>query len=94
MSPDKSHGGLLLYWIGVVMTVACVCLVVTGGTEVMYRFEHWPFPLSWAFAGIAMAAFLFAELCLSANPLPKEPPREREERSLQTPEGQAVEQYS
>jgi threonine/homoserine/homoserine lactone efflux protein len=76
-----------LYWIGVAMTVACLALVVAGNTELLSRFEHTAFPLSWAFAGGAVLAFVAFELCDSARSLP----REVEERSQLSPEWEAVE---
>lgn len=56
-----------LYWIGVVMTLACVALVLAGNTELVYQFEHRYFPLSWTLAGIAVLAFLAAEFCPLAD---------------------------
>jgi hypothetical protein len=51
------------YWIGVTMTLACFAFVMAGNTELLGRFEHRGFPLSWAFAGAAIIAFLAAEAC-------------------------------
>ena len=51
------------YWIGVIMTVVCVALALAGNTDLIYRFEHSRFPLSWIAAGVAMLAFLAAEFC-------------------------------
>ena len=51
------------FWSGVLMTVACLALVLAGNTELGYRLEHTGFPLSWAFAGFALIQFLAAELC-------------------------------
>jgi hypothetical protein len=53
------------YWVGVAATLACIGLVAAGSTEAVHRFEHTSFPLSWALAGIAMIAFLAAELSRS-----------------------------
>jgi hypothetical protein len=53
------------YWIGVAMTLTCFALVLAGNTELGWRFEHRGFPLSWAFAGAAVLAFLAAEFCHS-----------------------------
>ena len=60
------------YWIGVAMTLACFAFVLAGNTELFWRFEHRGFPLSWAFAGAAVLAFLGAEFCHSAFSLPSE----------------------
>lgn len=55
------------YWIGVSMTVACVCLVLAGNTKIGFRLEHWDYPLSWVTAGIGMLAFLVSEICRPAG---------------------------
>jgi hypothetical protein len=52
-----------LYWIGIVMTLGCVAFVLAGNTEVLWRFEHAGFPMSWAFGVIAVLAFVAAEVC-------------------------------
>jgi hypothetical protein len=76
------------YWIGVVMTTACVATVLAGNTELFHRFEHTGFPLSWAFAGIAAIAFLATEICNPGSSRPSE----AEEESLQySPEFETVE---
>ena len=49
------------YWTGIVLTLACLVFVVAGNTELLYRFEHTAFPLSWALAGAAVLAFLATE---------------------------------
>jgi len=78
------------YWLGVVMTLACLALIVAGNTELLYRFEHTRFPLSWALAGIAVIAFVAAELCHPADALTGA--SEAEERSPElAPEWEAVE---
>jgi len=73
------------------MTLACVTFIVAGNTELLWRFEHAAFPLSWAFGGIAMLAFLAAEFCDST------PSRsaEAEDRSSQfSPDWEVVEPQS
>jgi len=76
------------YWIGVAMALACLAFVVAGNTELVWRFEHTGFPLSWALAGAAVLAFLAFELCDYSSSLP----REAEDRSSQlSPEWEAVE---
>jgi hypothetical protein len=60
------------YWIGVVMTLACFAFVLAGNTDLVWRFEHKAFPLSWGFAGAAVLAFLGSEFCHSAFSLPNE----------------------
>jgi hypothetical protein len=59
-------------WIGVVLTLACFVTVVAGNTELVWRFEHVGFPLSWVLAGAAILAFLATELCDSTASLPDE----------------------
>jgi threonine/homoserine/homoserine lactone efflux protein len=77
-----------LYWIGVALTLACLALIVTGNTELLWRFEHTGLPLSWALAGAAVLAFMAFEFCDSASSLPSE----EEDRSSQlSPEWEAVE---
>jgi hypothetical protein len=49
------------YWLGVTMTLGCLALVVAGNTDLVGRFEHKGFPLSWAFGVAAVVAFLAAE---------------------------------
>jgi uncharacterized membrane protein YoaT (DUF817 family) len=51
------------FWMGVVMTLACIALILAGNTETFYRLERTSFPLSWAFAGVAIFEFLAAEIC-------------------------------
>jgi hypothetical protein len=51
------------FWMGVVMTLACIALILAGNTETFYRLERTSFPLSWAFAGVAILEFLAAEIC-------------------------------
>ncbi len=45
------------------MAVACVAMILAGNMELAWRFEHASFPLSWAFAGAALLAFLAFEIC-------------------------------
>ncbi|MGD0047394.1 MAG: hypothetical protein ABSE42_10280 [Bryobacteraceae bacterium] len=59
-------------WIGVVLTLACFGTVVAGNTELVWRFEHAGFPLSWVLAGAAILAFLATEFCDSTASLPDE----------------------
>jgi predicted cobalt transporter CbtA len=92
MSTTKRDGTVGIYagfyWLGTVMTLACLALIVAGNTELLYRVEHTRFPLSWALAGIAVLAFVAAELC---HP-PDAPVAEAEDGSPQlTPEWEAVE---
>jgi hypothetical protein len=51
------------YWLGILTTVACFALVLAGNTEVLWRFEHVGFPISWAFGAIAVLAFTAVEVC-------------------------------
>jgi hypothetical protein len=51
------------YWIGIIMTLACLAFVLAGNTNLVYRFEHSRFPLSWVPAIVAMLSFLAAEFC-------------------------------
>jgi hypothetical protein len=59
-------------WIGVVLALACFAAVVAGNTELVWRFEHSGFPLSWVLAGAAILAFLATEFCDSTASLPDE----------------------
>ena len=76
------------YWIGMVMTLACLTFVLASNTELLFRFEHTAFPLSWAFAGLAVVAFLAAESCQPAESLTSET---EDESSQLVPEWEAVE---
>ena len=76
------------FWLGIAMTLACLALIVAGNTELLYRFEHTRFPLSWAFAGIAVLAFIATEFCHPAGA----PAAEAEDGSPQlAPEWETVE---
>ena len=66
------------YWAGIALTLACFGLVLSGNTDLIWRFEHRPLPLSWAVAGAGVLAFLAAE-CTSVL----FPRRRAEERSSQ-----------
>lgn len=79
MSTSKRNWTAGFYWIGVAMTLAFFALVLAGNTELGWRFEHRGLPLSWAFAGVAVLAFLAAEFCDSIFSLPSE----AEDRSSQ-----------
>ena len=70
--------GLVSYWIGVGMTLACIALVVLGHTRPSWRSEFTTGPLIWLCAGGAIAAFLGVELCtsISAGSYQPRPPRE------------------
>jgi hypothetical protein len=79
-----------LYWLGMVMTLGCLVLIVAGNTELLYQFEHMRFPLSWACAGIAVLAFVAAELCHPADALTSSSEAE-DEMPQPAPEWEAVE---
>ncbi|MBZ5675345.1 MAG: hypothetical protein LAP61_13970 [Acidobacteriia bacterium] len=66
MSTEKRIWIPAFYWIGVAMALACFGFVLAGSTELVWRFEHRGFPLSWALAGASILAFLGAEFCHSA----------------------------
>ena len=51
----------MFYWLGIALSVACISLVLVRNTELVWRFEHAGFPLSWAAGLIAILAFLAAE---------------------------------
>jgi hypothetical protein len=53
------------YWTGIALTVACCALIVASNTDSVWRLEHVGVPLSWACGGLAVLAFLAAELCHS-----------------------------
>ena len=74
------------YWMGVIMTVACFAVVLASNTNLIYRFEHSRFPLSWALACVAMLSFLAAEFCHTPDALEAE-----EESSELTPEWETIE---
>jgi hypothetical protein len=54
-----------LYWIGTAMAVASIALVLAGHTARFGEIERMNFPLSGAFAAVAVVAFLAVELCHS-----------------------------
>ena len=91
MSTGKRIWIAAFYWIGVVMTLACFAFVLAGNTDLVWRFEHTRFPLSWAFAGASILAFLGAEFCASAFPLPS---KVEDRRSQPSPELAAAESES
>lgn len=65
-TPKRNSTAVLyagLYWMGIFMTLACLAFVLASNTELIFRFEHNRFPLSWGFAGLAVLAFLAAESC-------------------------------
>jgi hypothetical protein len=72
MSTAKRVWIATVYWIGVVTAIACFAFVLAGNTDLLWRFEHTSFPLSWAFAGAAILAFLAAEFSNSASFVPAE----------------------
>jgi hypothetical protein len=57
----------VFFWMGVIMTIACLALVLAGNTEMFYRLERSSVPLSWAFGAVAIVEFLFAEICHRAE---------------------------
>jgi hypothetical protein len=76
------------YWIGIIMTIACLAVVFASNTDPIYRFEHSRFPLSWVAAGIAILSFLAAEFCHAPDSLKSE----AKEESLElAPEWEAIE---
>jgi hypothetical protein len=70
-----------LYWIGIAMTLGCFALVLAGNTELVWRFEHRGFPLSWALGSVAVFAFLAAEYCHSAFSLSSKAEDRSQQRS-------------
>jgi hypothetical protein len=60
------------YWAGVVMTLACIGVVLASNTDSMWAIEHSRFPLSWALGAGAILAFLGSEMCHSPLALPEE----------------------
>lgn len=58
----KRNFANLVYWIGVILTAACILLVLIGQSEVFHAVEHNDFPLSWVFAALAVVAFTVAEV--------------------------------
>jgi hypothetical protein len=55
------------YWIGIALTLGCFALVLASNTALVWRFEHSGFPLSWAFGGASILAFLAAEFCNASS---------------------------
>jgi hypothetical protein len=55
------------YWIGIVMTLLCLALVLSGNTQLAWGFEHRSFPLSWVFGCAAILAFLVCEYVQTAD---------------------------
>ena len=49
------------YWLGIAMSLLCILLACAHNTQVVGRFEHAGFPLSWAAGVIAILAFLVFE---------------------------------
>lgn len=72
LSPTRRTWVAGFYWIGVVMAFSCIALVLFSSSEVIHRFEHTDFPLTWVFAGIALLSFLAAELCSPEKSLSRE----------------------
>jgi len=67
MSTNRRIWSAGFYWIGVVTTLACVALVLAGHTVLGYRLEYTRVPFLWLCAGVAVFAFLAAELCHSIS---------------------------
>jgi hypothetical protein len=76
------------YWIGVAAAVTLLAVILAGNTDLLWRFEHRSFPLSWGLAGAAVLAFLAAEICHFPVSLPDTVEDRRREFS---PEYEAVE---
>jgi len=54
------------------LALACLAVVLAGNTELVWRFEHSGFPLSWVLAGAALLAFLATEFCDFTASVPDE----------------------
>ena len=67
MSTRKHSWTAGFYWIGVTMALLYVALIVGGHTVFGYRLESARFPLMWPCAGIAIVAFIAAEVCNSSR---------------------------
>jgi hypothetical protein len=72
MSSVKRNCAACSYWIGVAMTLLFLALVLAGNTDLIWRFEHQGFPLSWPCAGAAVLAFLISEYSPAAPSRPGE----------------------
>jgi hypothetical protein len=71
MSANRQRTTVTLYWMGIIRSVLCVALTCMRNTELVGRFEHAGFPLSWAAGVMAIIAFLAAEYC---EPVPARQP--------------------
>jgi hypothetical protein len=60
------------FWIAMVLTLACIAVVVSRDSELIWPWEARDFPLSGVLAGAAALAFLATELCHSLSSEPKE----------------------
>jgi hypothetical protein len=88
MSSAKQNWITGSYWIAVALTLSCFAVVLARNTELVWRFEHTSFPLSWALGIAATLAFLATELCHSAFFVPRET---ENETSQLTPEWETAE---
>jgi hypothetical protein len=71
VTKNRQKATLTFYWIGISMSVLCVALACMRNTELLGRFEHTGFPLSWAAGLMAILAFLASEYC---DPVPARQP--------------------
>ena len=67
MSRARMNWTAGFFWIGTAMALACFALVFAGNTELLWRFEHGVFPLSWAIGIGSVLAFLAYEFSPSAS---------------------------
>lgn len=64
MSRTRSGSPLInnvFYWFAIAMATACVALVISGNTSLVWRFEHIGVPASWVAGAVAILAFLAFE---------------------------------
>lgn len=80
----RQNAGLFpgLYWTGMVMTLSSFALILLSNTDFGYGFEHTRVPLSWMLGGMAVVAFVVAELC---HPAVSDAAVEEEEDRLSVP---------
>ena len=65
---ESSVFATICYWFGILLSVGCLALILTGNTEVIWRYEHTGIPVSWVAGMCAILAFLAFEYFESRSP--------------------------